>query len=62
RRCLSVLGKQTFKATPAGGSGSMRRKKYTFDAKEKPEKPDYVTTRIFYVNAGTPSSFVITIL
>ncbi|KAG0134460.1 methionyl-tRNA synthetase-like protein [Tuber indicum] len=51
QRCSSIPRRPTFNATPAGGSGSTTRRKYSSDAKKRSEKPYYVTTPIFYVNA-----------
>ncbi|KAG0641656.1 tRNA synthetases class I (M)-domain-containing protein [Tuber brumale] len=51
QRCSSTPRRPTFNATPPGGSGSTRRRNYSSHAKETPQKPYYVTTPIFYVNA-----------
>jgi len=54
--------KNKLKAAPAGGSGFMRKRKHTSYEKEKSEMPYYVTPPTFYVNLGTHSPLVITIL
>ncbi|PWW78599.1 hypothetical protein C7212DRAFT_173421, partial [Tuber magnatum] len=51
QRCLTIPRKPTFNATAADGSWSTGRRKYSSGAKEEFEKPYYVTTPIFYVNA-----------